>query len=113
MIGDLMGRRDRGDLETAFGDNDLRAHFRFAHPAYVKWRDDGCNKKVTLVGGKEYSLKTKETFLHVRGNSLDWDDTLEGLMTRTKIPDEIGLNYHRVADIFALHVTADMPLPPK
>ena len=113
MIGDLVGYRDQGDLDAAFRDDDLRAHFRTAHPTYVAWRNEGCNTTVNLIGGREYTFNIKDTFLHVRDMILVWDETLRQLMTGTTIPDETGLDHRRVCEIFALHVTADMPLPAK
>ena len=111
MIGDIMGYRDQRDLETCFNDPDLKAHFRKAHSTYVKWRDDGCQNKINLIGGGEYKLSTKDTVLYLSGMIVDYDDSLRGMMTGTNMPKEIGLDHDRVAELFALHVTANLPLP--
>ena len=112
MIGDLLGYREHRDLETAFSDTDLKGHFRTTHKLYVGWRSKGCSEKISLGGGY-YEFSAKDTFEYVWGMIVDYDDGLRKLMTRTNIPNEIGLDHNRVAELFALHVTANMPLPAK
>lgn len=111
MIGDLMGYKDIRDLEKVWGDDDLKKHYKTARPTYVLWRDDGCNKTVDLIGGGTRKLNTKDTYVYVKGMILQWDTDLEDFMTTTEIPNEIGLDHERVAECFAMHVTANMPVP--
>lgn len=113
MIGDLMGYPEHRDLATAFSDPDLRSHFRKTHKLYVTWRDKECREKIPRFGGGYYEFSAKDTFENVWDMILVYDDGLGKLMTTTNIPNETGLDHNRVAELFALHVTANMPLPAK